>query len=164
MKPLFPVLAEIDTHDPISPYETFPYKVNFMSRNSGVINRNYLEIPDSEDWEIGVTQVTYKINSAQVVMIPTPTEAKERKIYDLYAAEVMLGPIQMFPINYQQKSANRSVDPTVDNIDLQHVLVDIFKLNTAHSTVSASIFNPMVNMHDKLYLGMYATTISIDDQ
>ena len=138
----FSILADIDTHYSESPYDTFPYKVNFMSRNSGIINRNYLQIPDSEEWEIGVTQVTYKINNSQVVLVPTPTEAKERKIYDLYAAEVMLGPIQMFPINYQQKSANRSIDPTVDNIDLQTVFEDIFKLGAADATSAASVLNP----------------------
>ena len=159
----FTILGDIDTHYSESPYDTFPYKVRFMSRNSGVINRNYLQIPDSEEWEIGVTQVMYKINNSQVVLIPTPAEAKERKVYDLYAAEVMLGPIQMFPINYQQKSATRSIDPTVDNIDLKAVFEDIFKLNEAHATSTAAVLNPLINMHDKLYMGMYDTSISTDD-
>ena len=159
----FSILGDIDTHYSESPYDTFPYKVRFMSRNSDIINRNYLQIPDSEEWEIGVTQVTYKINNSQVVVIPTPAEARERKVYDRYAAEVMLGPIQMFPINYQQKSATRSIDPTVDNIDLTTVFEDIFTLMTTHARESASIFNPMVNMHDKLYLGMYDTSISAND-
>ena len=159
----FTVIADIDTNYSESPYDTFPYKVKFMSRNSGVINRNYLQIPDSEEWEIGVTQVTYKINTSQVVLIPTPTEAKERKVYDLYAAEVMLGPIQMFPINYQQKSATRSIDPTIDNVDLKNVFEDIFKLNETDAASSAAVLNPLINMHDKLYMGMYDTSFSTDD-
>ena len=159
----FTVIADIDTNDSDSPYDTFPYKVQFMSRNSGVINRNYLQIPDSEEWEIGVTQVTYKINNSQVVLIPTPTEAKDRKVYDLYAAEIMLGPIQMFPINYQQKSATRSIDPTIDNVDLNYVFQDIFKLNETDAASSAAVLNPLINMHDKLYMGMYDPSFSTDD-
>ena len=159
----FSVLAEIDTYDPVLTYDTFLYKVKFMSRNADVINRNYLEVPDSEDWEIGVNQITYKINDAQVILIPTPNEAKQRNIYNLFSAEVMLGPIQLFPVNYQQISSNRSVDPAVDNVDLKKVFEDVFTLNTTHATETASVLNPLVNMHDKLYLGMYDTTISIDD-
>ena len=159
----FSVLAEIDTYDPQSLYDTFPYKVTFMSRNTDVINRNYLEIPESEEWEIGVAQVTYKISDENVILIPSPAEAKQRNIYNLFSAEVMLGPIQMFPVNYHQISQGISFDPAIDNIDLTHLFEDIFKLNTSDASALALIYNLLVNMHDKLYIGMYDTKIPLID-
>ena len=82
-------------------YKQYPLKVNFTNaaiQSNDQIRRDDLQLDAEKTWEIGVTRVTYNLSESQLIMIPHPSVAKEKGIYDLYAGEIMIGPCMYYPI------------------------------------------------------------------
>ena len=95
------LLGTVNTLTYGTSYKQYPLKVNFTNtaiQSNEQIRRDDLQLDADKTWEIGVTRVTYKLSESQLIMIPHPSVAKEKGIYDLYAGEIMIGPCAYYPI------------------------------------------------------------------
>ena len=95
------LLGTVNTLTYGTSYKQYPLKVNFTNaaiQSNEQIRRDDLQLDANKTWEIGVTRVTYNLSESQLIMIPHPSVAKEKGIYDLYAGEIMIGPCMYYPI------------------------------------------------------------------
>ena len=156
----FSIIAEIDTYTPSKEGFQYPYNIKFISSDATTINKNYLEVPTAENWEMGVTSVNYKVINSKTILVPTPTHAKTTNVYDLYAGEILFGPMQFFPIQYPTKDCIRLKNE--DNVDLHRFFTkDAYKItDPGHLWRAKGSFGPLMNMYDRLYIGMFDSGVT----
>ena len=155
----FSILAEINTYSPSNEGFEYPFPINFISSDASTIDKNFLEVPPAETWEIGVTSVNYKVLNSKTILLPTPAKAKETRVYDLYCGEILFGPIQFFPINYPLKSCYRLENFV--NVDIDKVMKEGCKLTDNWEILRARhSFEPLMHMDHRLYIGMFDTAVT----
>ena len=155
----FSIIAEIDTYNPSTEGFQYPYNIKFISSDAATINKNYLEVPIAENWEMGVTSINYKVINSKTILVPTPTHAKATNVYDLYAGEILFGPVQFFPIQYPTKDCIRLKNE--DNVDLDRFCKDAYNITDTQQLQRFKYsFEPLMNMNDRLYIGMFDSGVT----
>ena len=123
------LLGTVNTLTYGTSYKQYPLKVNFTNaaiQSNEQIRRDDLQLDVDKTWEIGVTRVTYNLSESQLIMIPHPSVAKEKGIYDLYAGEIMIGPCAYYPI-----VSTDDMPPHLQYQTMGNALTKIYSVNTS---------------------------------